>query len=200
MDIRGTSREGIVDAALQVFLQDGVAGMSMRKVADAAGITAPAIYRHFQSREALLGEIVEIGLRELEEYLRPALRSGTPYERVRQLADRYLEFALEQPKYFEVAFLNAGTKIEWLSKELAHPMWDVFRAAIAQIEMGMERGELRRDDPILTAILIWATAHGLVTLYRIDRTAAYPKQFREIYRGSMDRLFQGLRVSEATNA
>ena len=136
--------------------------MSMRKVADAAGITAPAIYRHFQSREALLGEIVEIGLRELEKYLRPALKSGTPYERVRQLADRYSEFALEQPKYFEVAFLNAGTKIEWLSKELAHPMWDVFRAAIAQIEMGMERGELRRDDPISTAILIWATAHGLV--------------------------------------
>ena len=198
MDIRGTRHEGIVDAALEVFLQDGAAGVSMRKVADAAGITAPAIYRHFQSREALLGEIAEIGLRELERYLRPALKSGTPYERVRQLADRYLEFALEQPMYLEVAFLNAGTKIEWLSKELAHPMWDVFRAAIAQIEMGMERGELRRDDPISTAILIWATAHGLVTLYRIDRTAAYPKQFREIYRGSMDRLFQGLRVSEAT--
>jgi AcrR family transcriptional regulator len=193
MDIRGTRREGIVDAALEVFLQDGVAGMSMRKVADAAGITAPAIYRHFQSREALLGEIVEIGLRELEKYLRPALKSGTPYERVRQLTDRYLDFALEQPKYFEVALLNAGTKIEWLSKELAHPMWEVFRAAIAQIETGMERGELRRDDPISTAILIWATAHGLVSLYRIDQAAAYPKQFRQIYRASMDRLFQGLR-------
>jgi AcrR family transcriptional regulator len=198
MDIRGTSREGIVDAALEVFLQDGVAGMSMRKVADAAGITAPAIYRHFQNREVLLGEIVEIGLRELEKYLRPALKSGTPYERVRQLADRYLDFALEQPKYFDVASLNAGTRIEWLSQELAHPMWDVFRAAIAQIELGMERGHFRRDNPISTAILIWATAHGLVTLYRIDRTAAYPKQFREIYRASMDRLFQGLRPLETS--
>jgi AcrR family transcriptional regulator len=193
MDSQSVPRERIAQAALRIFRNEGVAGLSMRKIAADVGVTAPALYRHFENKDALLGEIVASGLHELERYLRPAFEAATPYERVRRLTDRFLDFALEQPNFFEVAFLDPGGRMDRLPEELARPMWTVFRAAIAEIEACMKLGEIRDDDPFSTALLIWAAAHGLVTLYRTDRSAVDPEQFRNLYRTSIDRLFRGLR-------
>ena len=68
-------RERISAAAQELYLREGVEGVSMRKVADMVGVSAPAIYRHFENKDALLDEIVVRGLRILEQYLRPALEA-----------------------------------------------------------------------------------------------------------------------------
>ena len=94
----GSVRARIAAAAQELYLQEGIDGISMRKVADRVGISAPAIYRHFKNKEELLSEIVVEGLKILEQYLGPALESGTPYERLVRMADRYLDFALEHAR------------------------------------------------------------------------------------------------------
>ena len=68
-------RDRIVTAAETICLREGVARMSMRRVAGEVGVTAAAIYRHFENKQALLNEIVVVGLRSLETYLRPALEA-----------------------------------------------------------------------------------------------------------------------------
>jgi AcrR family transcriptional regulator len=78
-------RERISTAAREVFLRDGVAGVSMRKIADEVGVSAAAIYRHFDSKDALLSEIVVTGLH-----------------------------VLEQPEYFNLAFLTPDPNIKGL--------------------------------------------------------------------------------------
>jgi AcrR family transcriptional regulator len=188
-----SSRSRISGAAVRIFVSEGFDGLSMRRIAEEVGMTATAIYRHFDNKEALIDEIVVAGLRVLEGYLQPALDAETPYERVRKLTDKFLEFALEQPSYFDVAFVTQGFRIERISAELVKPMWGVFRKAIAAVEACMEHGEVRKDDALSTAIMIWATAHGLVTLYRTGQIGSDAEQFRQLYRASMDRLFYGLR-------
>ena len=186
-------RERIAEAAQELYLRDGIDGLSMRKVAELCGVSAPAIYRYFKNKDELLSEIVVRGLKVLEDYLRPALDAESPYQRLRALTDNYLQFAIEQPKYFDFAFLtpNQGGAPEYAA-EVAKPIWGTFRMAIESVSDCMEQGQLDGDEPLETAITIWASVHGLVTLYRTGRFGQDPEMFRHVYRGSVDRLLRAL--------
>jgi AcrR family transcriptional regulator len=185
-------RERIAAAAQELVLRDGIEGFSMRKVADRVGVSAPAIYRHYRNREELLNEIVLEGLRQLEHCLRPALDAATPYERLVAMTERFLDFALESPRYFEFAFRVQGLDVAGFPEEIEARKWETFRLALEQIAACMEQGVFRRDDPVQVAITFWAEAHGLVTLYRTGRFGQDPAAFRRVYRGCLARLMQGL--------
>lgn len=64
----GLNRERIVDAALEVLDQEGIDGVSLRKLAKLLGVKAPAIYWHFKNKSMLVDFMAEAILRaELEE-------------------------------------------------------------------------------------------------------------------------------------
>ncbi|NIQ83608.1 MAG: TetR family transcriptional regulator [Acidobacteria bacterium] len=186
-------RKRISQAAQELFLEQGLEGISMRKVAKMAGVSAPAIYRHYENKDDLLREIIDEGLEILEAYLAPALEEPTPLERLNRLADRFLDFAIEQPKYFEFAFMIPSRSISDVGTELAEKNWVTFNLALKQIEACMEQGDFKRDDPLGTAITIWAGVYGLVTLHRMHRFGPDDELFRQIYRASVNRMLDGLK-------
>lgn len=51
----------IIDTAMQLFAQKGVAGTTMRTLAEAVGIKAASLYNHFRSKDAILDHIVGLG-------------------------------------------------------------------------------------------------------------------------------------------
>ena len=55
-------REEIIDAALLILGEHGVDGMTMARIAEAVGITPGALYRHFDSRNAILAAAVEVAI------------------------------------------------------------------------------------------------------------------------------------------
>jgi AcrR family transcriptional regulator len=69
----GARREQILDVAVQVFAKSGYHGASMNDVADAAGVTKPVLYQHFDSKQDLyLALLDEVGRRLLN-----AISKGT---------------------------------------------------------------------------------------------------------------------------
>jgi AcrR family transcriptional regulator len=186
-------RRKIAVAAQDLYLSEGLEGVSMRKVADRVGVSAPAIYRHFRNKQELLNEIVLEGLRILERYLEPALKADTPLDRLRRMTESYLDFALEQPKYFDFAFLIPNPDSSQLAEEVARPGYVTFRLAIEQISACMQQGVLAPDNPLETAITFWAEVHGLITLYRTGRFGQDAGAFRETYRRSVDRVLAGMK-------
>src|SRR6266571_4436688 len=58
------TRERILSAAAQLFAEQGFAHASMPAIASLSGITAGAIYRHFESKAELLLEVVKRALRD----------------------------------------------------------------------------------------------------------------------------------------
>jgi len=187
-------RTRIARAAQDLFLAGGVEAVSMRKVAESVGVTAPAIYRHFRDKEDLLDEIIRSGLAILDDYLRPAFDAATPEARLVRLIDRYLDFALEQPRYFDFAFLVPSRSISPMSDEIARQGMETFGFALEQVGLCMAQGMFKKDDPVETAILIWAEVHGLVTLFKMKRFGPDEEEFRRVYRGAVDRLLRGLRT------
>ena len=53
------SRQDIVTAALPLLAEHGIDGLTMKAVADALGISSPALYHHFENRDALLDRLAE---------------------------------------------------------------------------------------------------------------------------------------------
>jgi AcrR family transcriptional regulator len=188
----GDLKTRISHAAHHLFLTEGVEGVSMRKIADRVGVTATAIYRHFRDKDAILDELISAGLAILSDYLTPALKAEDPYERLSGLIEAYLQFALEQPRYFDLAFLIPSPTTR-MSEELERHNRSTFKLAVEQVAICMEAGIFRKGDPIETAVFLWSTAHGLVTLHRMNRFGGDVETFKKIYRATIDRAIRALR-------
>ena len=69
VNIVADTRERIVEEARDLYLTAGLAGLSMRKVAERVGVTATALYRHFEDKQALLLAVVQAGFERFTTYL-----------------------------------------------------------------------------------------------------------------------------------
>ena len=69
-------REMIVAAAAELFHERGYRGTSIEDIGAAVGMTGPAIYRHFASKEALLTELLERSIRRGQTDIVAALSAG----------------------------------------------------------------------------------------------------------------------------
>ena len=70
-------RESILACASDLYLTDGLEGLSMRKLAKEVGVTAPALYRYYDGREAVLADLVREAHRVFLGYLRRGLEAPT---------------------------------------------------------------------------------------------------------------------------
>lgn len=190
-------KDRILNCACELYLAEGFDGFSMRKLARTLGVTAPALYRHFESREAVLHEVMGEAYRRLTECLFRALGESSPGERLRGAAHGYMEFAIENPRLYEVIFLPPriiGTDIlppEVESKACAiGTFWD------DRVRECIEAGVLAEGDPTEIGQTLWAHAHGLVTLHLRGRLAddgmMTDEQFHQTFRASSERLMRGL--------
>lgn len=196
-------REKILAEACELYLDGGLEGFSMRKLAKAVGVTAPALYRHFRSREALLVAVLDEGYSLLARSLYGALKGGSPEERFRLAGEAHLDFAIRHRRYYELIY----TQPKLLGIEELPPDIEAQSSAIHQFFMDrvrecMDAGVLRPEDPEEAAITMWGHAHGLISLFQgrmltdPDGTVWDEETFRERYMESGARLMRGMATPE----
>ena len=100
------TRQQILTEARELFLEDGLAGFSMRAVASRVGVSATALYRHFNDKDALLASLLSEAFATFGSYLGRALGGRTPIERFRAIGLAYVDFALDHPRDYELMFLT----------------------------------------------------------------------------------------------
>lgn len=188
------TRDRLLDAARDLYLDKGLAGFSLRAVAREVGITAPGVYRHFDNRDALLIALLEEGYRRFVACLAPAETAETPEQRMEAAGEAYLQFAIEQPGYYTLMFstrpmLEAGA----LPDQLAARMQDSFGLLQARVDECMASGWqiAKGGDPRQIARAIWALSHGLVSLYLAGHWGDDLERFRREYRAAHALLRQG---------
>lgn len=184
-------QERILAAARELFLTGGAEAVTMRSVAERVGVTATALYRHFDSKEALLQAVIRAGFEGFGSYLYRALEGATPVERLRLSGERYLEFALEQPQMYRTIFM-APRPTEAPCEPEKPGQAPTFRFLTDRVRECMLEGLLRQDEPEAVALAIWAHVHGLVALHLSGALGVPEATFREAYHGSVQRLFAGL--------
>lgn len=103
-EIAEAERAKILKVAQQLFAKYGHAGVSMRRVASAAGCSAAALYTLFPHKRALLRNIWEEAFETLDRTL-ARLRARSADDLLKKLAVSYVNFWAERPDHFRVLFM-----------------------------------------------------------------------------------------------
>jgi AcrR family transcriptional regulator len=108
---RPSRREQILRAAAQLFAERGSRAVGVDDVGAAVGVTGPAIYRHFASKDAMLAEmLLRISERLLEGgTARVAAAGDDPLAQLRTLIAFQVDFALDNPALITVHDRDLGS-------------------------------------------------------------------------------------------
>jgi len=188
-----TTAEKILEAAHALFDSEGPEAVSMRRVADAVGITPMAIYRHFPNREALLKRLSDDSFNAVAHEWKRRATGSDPLKRLMALSEPYLDYALAHPHLFDHAFSVRRDDARKFPEDFRAGQSPTLNIVIDAIKDGMAKGVLKKDDPYDVAMAVWAQQHGLVVLYRAGRFSFDEAQFRAFYRKSLRRLIDGIR-------
>jgi AcrR family transcriptional regulator len=164
----GDVREAIVTAALTQLQASGdPRTVTIASVLTDAGCTPPSLYHYWSSRDLLLREAGERGWARFQTMQESAgLTSDDPLTRIRARGKAYLEFAIAHPGLFQVLFLHPQpTPDRSLDPTPTGTAGRALLALIADVEQAMSGGHLRHADPMTIAVALWATVHGLATLW-----------------------------------
>jgi AcrR family transcriptional regulator len=190
-------REHILACACDLYLEKGLDGFSMRKLAKQVGITAPAIYRHYAGREEVLSDILREAHQTFSQYLYRALSAPTPLERFFGAGEGYLDFVFDHPRWYGMLH----TAPEHLGMESVPDDIKAMGCAIHQfwidrVRECMEAGILKVGDPIETSVTMWAHAHGMVQLYHQGQFRMTGEEFRLLFKDSGARIMMGVATDD----
>lgn len=183
----------IATAARRLLDREGAEAVTMRRVAEAVGITPMAVYRHYPDRAGLLNALANEGFEELARRLATKRFSVDIERRLTKMADIYLEHALENPRLFELMFLKPREGARRYPRDFKLGDSPTANLLAEVIREGMESGHLRKDDTWEVVFEIGALSHGLILLYLGGRIGLTPARFRDFYRRSFRRYIRGIR-------
>ena len=190
-------REDVLKCACDLYLSDGIDGFSMRKLAKCVGCTAPALYRHFESKEDVIGEVVAEAYRQFAQYLYRALEGRTPVERFVLAGRSYVDFAVEQAALYEIIYLPRGILLarehDSLSEDQACAIAQFWSDRVREM---MDSGYLKEADPHEVSLTLWAHGHGMISLFHRGLLGLDTEEdFRSLMSDSFLRVLSGLGTS-----
>lgn len=162
----GHARRGeILEAAGRIFVEHGYEGATIRKIADAVGLSSTALYMHFPDKRAILAEICRDAFETLLEHSRGIAASGdSPEDKLRAMVAGYARFALEHPNAYSLIYMTRPSEAKEGAEDAAQAMGgDLYRQFLAPVEQLEAEGRL--TEPVAPAAqALWASVHGVVSL------------------------------------
>lgn len=148
-EVDTATRERILLEASRLFRHHGYAATTLREVADAAGIKAGSIYYHFESKEQILGEVLDKGILAVAAAVRERVealpKGATARQKVAAAIEGHLwgllhhgDFTSANIRIYGQIPPAAKNRHRKVRREYAD-YWD------ALLDEAMQRGELRRD-------------------------------------------------------
>ncbi|MDJ0951409.1 MAG: TetR/AcrR family transcriptional regulator [Alphaproteobacteria bacterium] len=162
-------REACIQEALAIIETAGVERLSLREVARRLGVSHQAPYKHFESRDHILAEIVARAFETFARHLDERPRTGDPYLDLGEMGRAYLSYAQAHPLQYRLMF---GTPLpdpeqhpDMMQK--ARHAFSLLQDAIAQLpDRRPDQDSAGRTD--LDALFIWSTIHGLSSILQSD--------------------------------
>lgn len=157
----GALKESLIEGAQQLLAEKGATGFSLHELARRVGVSVAAPYRHFESRDALLGAVAARGYGQLLGILGESMGKATdPIDQLRLFGVCYMQFASDCPELFGIMFNDRyRSETEEAQRASFEPMIDF-------VEQAQQAGALTPDVPAPEiARFLWATAHGLTVLH-----------------------------------
>jgi TetR/AcrR family transcriptional regulator len=156
-------RRVLIEEAIRLFGRQGYHGTSLDQVAQAVGIRKQTLLYYFPTKDALLQACLEAAAERLVVVLNQALADAETYwERAEAVIRAVFRLAEEWPE-FPAFVREAGRLGPGAFERFAAVLDPLRRRAIAFLEAGMARGEIRRQDPALLLFTLYTAVVGSLT-------------------------------------
>lgn len=150
----GNLRQALLEAALIILEKNGEAGLGLRDLARAVGVSSAAPYRHFDGRTALLEALAVTGFQRFTARMQ-AVMASMPEDSLAAMGKTYVVFALQNPNLFRLMFSPQLKKDARPGLRMAaDSAFDILRQAVG--------GD--GPDARIRALAAWAKVHGLAVL------------------------------------
>lgn len=190
----GDLRRALLEAGLELATEGGPDAVVLREATRRVGVSANAAYRHFEDRDALLGEVASLAQGKMADVIFGVI-AGVPDEgnagataraRFRAVGVGYLRFALSQPGLFRTGFTVPTDLSRAFAPESAGECGRTpFQLLSDLLDEMLEAGVLPEEERPGAELLAWSAVHGMAML-------ALDGPLRDLPPESFDELTQRL--------
>jgi AcrR family transcriptional regulator len=158
-------RNAILDAANEIFIQDGYKDTTIRKIAKRIEYNPATIYFYYKNKEEVFMALQERAFNAFHQSIFEATQNvADPKDRITKMGRAYINFALKNPSLYDLMFIlkqpmNAMEEGEkWHKGELSYDTLKV------TVQACMDAGYLKKGDLDAMSYMIWSAMHGMVSL------------------------------------
>lgn len=160
-------RQTILDAARELFAEQGYDSVTMRKVAEKIEYSPTAIYLHFKDKEQLIRELCDHDFLAFAQEFQKIARTKDPIERLRKAGHAYISFGNEFRQQFRLMFMTPVARpADESTLRRGDPAEDAYAFLLATVSEAFSAGRFRKElkDPELIAQMVWSGVHGVIAL------------------------------------
>lgn len=162
----GNLREALIEAALAMIAERGLAGFAIAELARVVGVSPAAPYRHFRDRNAVIAEVARRGFELLAADLTAATGGwqADPLGALERAAQAHVAFAGREAAVYAAMFDSGFPSGEHPELVAARDVAFAVLRRAADAACAMSRAP-RRPPPLMVALHIWSMTHGIATLF-----------------------------------
>jgi AcrR family transcriptional regulator len=173
---RQESIEQVLDVAVEVMADQGVAGLTLGEVARRMGIRPPSLYVYFDGKNALYDALFERGWRELLTVLhavREEAQTQSPEDGFRAVSEAFVRWAVEHPAYAPLMFWRPVPGFTPTERAYG-PASEIQRMGRDFLADMQRLGGLRADVDLDLAFRTWTTATSGVLTQQLANAPGEP--------------------------
>ncbi len=188
----------ILDAARELFLVEGYANVSIRKIAERIEYSPAAIYSYYASKDDIFLALANEGFHRLAAKVRAAMVTGDALENVRASWWAFYEFAKEEPEYFLLMFVDRSVPRitqEWEGFEF---LQELLNNAVMAVQKAIDAGAFPATlNPNAAMHMLWASLMGPAVV-GIRHRLASGEDYDALARDVLNATIAGLQSGVAT--
>ena len=166
----------ILETANKLFLEKGYEGTSIRTISEAIEYSPATIYLYFKDKNDIFFQLQQQAFELLQEKMRETQSIVSPLERLRAMGKVYLNFAFDNPQYYDLMFI-LRSPMESLKEENTWQQGiNLYQTIENTVEACIVANQIKTTDYQVIAFTIWSYIHGQCALLIRQRLPMHEKQ------------------------
>jgi AcrR family transcriptional regulator len=186
-------RSLILETAMKLFLKEGYERVTIRAIAQAIEYSPATIYLYFKDRNEILYALQTIGFEKLYKKQQELAAIKDPWKRLRRHGKAYIEFALNNPEYYDLMFIMRGPAKKMKEKKKWEAGLRSYELLKTNIRECMAAGYLAKTNEDIATFAKWSFTHGIASLIIRDRALMIPREhLGRVIDGAIDFMMEGM--------
>ena len=168
----------ILKTAMNLFLDKGFENITIRNIAEKIEYSPATIYLYFRNKDEILYTLRMEGFEKLYKHQRSSLKLDDPLKRLHKHGEAYIQFALENPHYYDLMFMMRGPvkkmpDINNCDCDIGLKSYELLKT---NVEECMEAGHFPVTNIDVAAFSLWSYVHGIASLIIRGSGVMFPEE------------------------